>query len=189
MSFLWNWLAGSFQDLLTYWFSSKPSTVLLIGLDHAGKTTLTGRLTNNRLIQAPPTSQPIHHQVQVGKVTIGLTDLGGHIQARRLWKDYYFSSSSIIFVVDASDRKRFNEVRYELLNLLDDDDMSQVPMLILGNKIDCPDASSYTELVQLLGIERYLCDEPNRKVKLCMCSIANDEGYGDGIRWLVRQQQ
>ncbi|CAF0885197.1 unnamed protein product [Didymodactylos carnosus] len=161
----------------------------IVAQNSAVQTTLAGRLTKDRLTLSPPTSQPIHHQVQVGKVTLRLTDLGGHIQARRLWKDYYFSSSSFIFIVDVTDRKRFCEARYELLNLLDDDDMSQVPMLILGNKTDGPNACSYTELVQALGIERYLCDGSNRKLKLCMCSITEQQGYGEGIRWLIQQQQ
>jgi len=173
-----------------FWWSSSDSrsnTILLVGLDDAGKTTLTGRLTKNCLIQAPPTSQPSNHEIKIGSTLLSITDVGGHQQARRLWRTYMFASTRLIFIVDASNRQRLPEARYELLNILDDEEIQAMPILILANKIDRIDvACGESELRSILQIEKYLNGEDPR-VKLCMCSIARNEGFTDGLKWLIKQ--
>lgn len=184
------WVRDFLAEYTWFWWSSsdtKPNAILLIGLDDAGKTTLTGRLSKNCLIQAPPTSQPTKHQIQIGSTLLSVTDVGGHRQARQLWRNYMFASTRLVFVIDATNRARIPEARYELINILDDEDLRAMPILILANKIDKTNvACSESELRALLQIEKYLNEEPCR-VKLCMCSIANNQGFTDGLKWLVKQ--
>lgn len=186
-----SWVKNFLSDYIWFWWPSNDMstrTILLIGLDDAGKTTLTGLLTQNRLIQSTPTSQPSNHHIKIGSTQLCITDVGGHVQARRLWRDYMFASTRLIFMIDVSNRDRLHEARRELWNLLKDDEIKRVPLLILGNKIDnIHTALSQTELVQYLQIDSYLNAE-NSLVKLSMCSLMRNEGFSDGLRWLIAQK-
>ena len=187
---VFTWMRDLISEYTWFFWSSsdsKSNTVLLVGLDDAGKTTLTGRLTKNCLVQAQPTGQPSTHEMKIGSTLLSITDIGGHEQARRIWRNYMFSSTRIIFVIDASNRYRIPEARHELLKILNDEDIQSMPVLILANKIDITRAAcGESELRSLLQIEEHLNAEDAR-VKLCMCSIAKNEGFADGLKWLIQK--
>merc|ERR1712151_487053 len=92
----------------------------------------------------------------MGNIRFRTFDLGGHETARRIWKDYFATVDGIIFLVDASDRTRFNEAKEELSGLLDEQAVSHVPFVVLGNKIDIPTAASEDELRNALGLYSHM---------------------------------
>jgi GTPase SAR1 family protein len=117
---MFEWL----MDMLKSWAQTlgllnRELTLVLIGLDNAGKTTLL-RLLSGGIVQSfPPTTQPNMDHATVGRSDLKLYDLGGHPQARGLWKDYAASlADAIVFIVDAADVRRFNEARVEINKLL-----------------------------------------------------------------------
>jgi GTPase SAR1 family protein len=57
------------------------------------------------------------------------------ILARRVWKTYFPALDAIVFIVDAADMNRINESREELGSLLQDEQVSSAPVLVLGNKV------------------------------------------------------
>lgn len=59
----------------------------------------------------------------------------------------------IIYLVDSSNHKRFEESRMELQGVLEMPELEKVPIVILGNKIDKAGAVPEPELRSQLGLE------------------------------------
>jgi len=47
----------------------------------------------------------------LGTLSFRTFDMGGHKNARTLWKDYLIDVDVIVFVVDTTDRERFPEAK------------------------------------------------------------------------------
>ncbi|AFZ81361.1 ADP-ribosylation factor family member protein [Theileria equi strain WA] len=188
MMFIINWIR---RTLSSFGWLNKEARIVFLGLDNAGKTTLLRMLKDNRVAIHTPTLHPHSEQLTLEKVNVTAFDLGGHETARRVWKQYCGNVDAIVFIVDASDRTRFQESAEELKSLLNEEELSNKPFVILGNKIDKQGAASEEELrmhLSLYANETYgkncrpgRCVRP---VEVFMCSIIKKQGYGEAFRWL-----
>ena len=89
--------------------SSTEYSVILLGLDNAGKTTLLEQIKalntpggHPKLKTVPTVGQNVA-TIDLPDVYLRVWDVGGQHSLRRLWHNYYGSCHAIVFVVDSTD--------------------------------------------------------------------------------------
>ncbi|KAE8151722.1 P-loop containing nucleoside triphosphate hydrolase protein [Aspergillus avenaceus] len=102
------------KSLYMYATSKEEYSVLLLGLDNAGKTTLLSQI--KALYQPRPDGAPAPNPgktvptvgqnvatINLPEMYLKIWDVGGQLTMRNLWQSYYSSCHAIIFLVDSTD--------------------------------------------------------------------------------------
>ncbi|EHB13836.1 GTP-binding protein SAR1a [Heterocephalus glaber] len=147
---------------------------------------------SDRLGQHVPTLHLMSEELTIAGMMFTTFDLGGHEQAHRVWKNYLPAINGIVFLVDCADHSHLMESKVELNGLMTHETISNVPILILGNKIDRTDAISEENLHEIFGLYGQTTGKGNmtlkelsaRPMELFMCSVLKSQGYGEGFHWL-----
>jgi GTP-binding protein SAR1 len=201
--------------LVSFGLIHKKGTILFIGLDNAGKTTFLHKLKTNSLYNAfPPTNRAHLETFSFGKIKFAGWDLGGHESVRNLWEDYVCEASAVMFLVDATEWGRLDEVRDELDALVGDKVLGDVPLAIMLNKCDLVDAQGSEDIANAIGyqdiVQQYRLgngigigiDNGNgsingsnaeeevgegevERIKMFRMSVYRGEGYQDAFRWIA----
>lgn len=163
----------------------KQGTLLLLGLDNAGKTTLLHRLKTGGVRNFPPTDRPSCEKFTYLGITFSAWDLGGHEAVRYLWQDFVCECKAILFLVDACDHERIEEVGYELDALIAEHVVEDLPIAILFNKCDLQDqAMTSQELCERMEYENLARIQGPDKMKVFRISVLQGEGYQEAFRWI-----
>eukprot|EP00124_Ichthyophonus_hoferi_P001142 Ihof_evm10s53 gene=Ihof_evmTU10s53 len=143
-----------FQSVLDYFrrlFWKEEMELTLVGLQNSGKTTFvnviaSGSYTEDML----PTVGFNMRKVAKGNVTIKLWDIGGQPRFRTMWERYCRGVNAILYMVDATDLdpEKIRQSSHELHQLLDKPQLAGIPILVLGNKNDLPNAMSVDDIIE-----------------------------------------
>ena len=182
--FVWNYMKGMMNSVLGYLgLYNKKANIVFLGLDNAGKTALLHVLKNDRVTQTRPTIHPTSEELKMGNLKLNTYDLGGHETARKIWKDYFPAVHAILFLVDSVDVNRFPEAKIELEKILDTPELVNIPIAILGNKIDMNGAVNVDELKAALGYDEIIAKE-TRPMEIFMVSVMKKIGYSKALEWV-----
>ncbi|XVF44976.1 hypothetical protein PTKIN_Ptkin02bG0168000 [Pterospermum kingtungense] len=160
----------AFLNWLRSLFFKQEMELSLIGLQNAGKTSLVNVIaTGGYSEDMIPTVGFNMRKVTKGNVTIKLWDLGGQPRFRSMWERYCRAVSAIV----------------ELHDLLSKSSLNGIPLLVLGNKIDKPEALSKEDLTEQMGLKSIT----DREVCCFMISCKNSTNIDAVIDWLVKHSK
>ena len=154
----------------------------MLGLDSAGKTTILYKLHLGEVIVTTPTIGFNIETIKFKKLNLTIWDASGSQRNRRFWKTYYHGASGIIFVIDAEDRESIYTAKEELYNLLLDDELRGIPILVLANKQDLPNAMNVCDVLEKLEMFKIR----DRQWHLQATCALSGEGLNTGINRLVQ---
>ncbi|KAJ8324112.1 hypothetical protein BDV3_002013 [Batrachochytrium dendrobatidis] len=155
----------------------------LVGLQNSGKTTLVSVIANGQFTEDMiPTVGFNMRKVTKGSVVMKLWDLGGQARFRSMWERYCRGVNAIVYVVDSADHAKISSAKTELHSLLERPLLSGIPVLVLGNKNDLPDALSVEDLIEQLGLKSIT----NRQVSCYSISAKNSTNIDITIQWLMK---
>ncbi|NXC22535.1 AR13A protein, partial [Corythaeola cristata] len=183
-SHCWSWLQAIQEPVRTV-------TLLVMGLDNAGKTSVIMDIERALAGEVLPAGQPGQTRLRVDRFEVTLVDLPGAQRSRSTWRSHYSEAHGLLFVLDSSDLARMDEARKVLSRVLSHPDVSGKPLLLLANKQDAAAALLPCELIERLSLER-LVNENRSPCRIEPCAAKRGPPAGpsrttlQGLRWLLR---
>jgi ADP-ribosylation factor 1/2 len=157
-----------------------------LGLDGAGKSTILNVLADGECQLSTPTIGLNVETVSLchGLLNVRSWDVGGEDQIRGVWRHIFLGAKYLIFVVDANDVNRIQESRMELSKILIMPELIDVPLLVLANKQDFPNALSAEDIANRMEIAK-LCNEQGRVFHIQPCCALTRVGIDEAFEWLI----
>ena len=124
-------------------------------------------------------------KVTKGNVTIKLWDIGGQPRFRGMWERYCRGVTAIVYMVDSADHEKMDTAKTELHQLLEKPQLAGIPVLVLGNKNDLPNATNETEMIERLELSTI------KDREICCYSISCKDNVNIDItlQWLVQRNK
>ena len=165
-------------------------TLLVIGLDDAGKTTaiksLTGAKPGPELESVTPTVGFSRSECKYKGFRVTFYDLGGSKAFRGIWPKYFHEAHGFVFVVDGGAKEaKMTEAKEAFRDALRHDKVRGKPILVLCNKSDLEQAADETQIVDLLNVER-LVNEARCPTRVETCVANKGQGLRVGYKWLTK---
>ncbi len=160
-------------------FEQKEAKILIFGLSVAGKTTIirTRRKSVSKTIF--PTINVDISRILVNNVSLLTYDIPGKYKVKEIWKPYLKNQDGLIFVLDVTDKIKFSYARELLHEIAGKPELSELPLLILFNKIDLkqPDIN---DLEEAMGLKKL----GKRPIKSFLTSGIKNINIDEAFNWL-----
>ena len=161
--------------------------VAIVGLEDAGKTTLSLRLQTGTFRHTMPTAGLDTEIINLHGTLFQLFDLGGHERFRNLlWKKYVEHSQGIVYVIDSSDaasEKLDSSIEW-LWKCLEWN--VDAPLLILVNKSDLAHFP-LDLIVPKMRLDDLHQLNPNRSFQIFDVSCLTGQNISHAINWLLQK--
>ncbi|KAL6851123.1 ADP-ribosylation factor protein 3 [Amphichorda felina] len=195
------------KGLYLYATSKDEYSVILLGLDNAGKTTFHEQVKalfrpdgpEPKLRTVPTVGQNVS-TITLPDMYLKLWDVGGQLSLRNLWQSYYSSCHAIVFIIDSTDigdgnlehgGGRLDECRLVLEDVLQHSDTEGVPLLILANKQDREDCVETIRIKEGL-VKKVMEGEKGASIRdsrVLSMSALTGEGVKEAVEWLRTRVQ
>lgn len=164
----------------------KQASVLIVGLDNSGKTTVINQFkpSTEKSTEIVPTIGFTVEKFSLKSLNITAFDMSGQGRYRNLWELHYKGVAGVIFVIDSSDSLRMVVAKDELTMMTSHNDIKgkRIPILFLANKIDLPDSIPVSKISQILSL-----DSLDHPWNIQATNAVTGEGLEEGIEWLCDQ--
>jgi ADP-ribosylation factor-like protein 8 len=175
-------LFSKFAEWVRNMFFNRELEISIVGLQNAGKSSIVNSISNGAFSDDTiPTIGFNKREVQKGKVSMKLWDLGGQQRFRESWEKYCRDSDVIIFVVDSSDQTHLDISKAQLNSLLDHESLKGIPLLVLANKNDLEGALAKEAIVDKLRLTTI----EGRTVGCFSVSAKTMSNLDSAIKWLA----
>lgn len=203
------------KGIYRYVTSKEEYSVILLGLDNAGKTTFHEQVKSlfipgaaePKLKTVPTVGQNVS-TIPLADMYLKLWDVGGQMSLRNLWQSYYASCHAIVFIIDSTDigdgslehhdgshgdggNDRLDECRLVLEDVLQHSETEGVPLLILANKQDREDCVETIRIKEGL-VKKVMEGDKGSSVRdsrvLAMSALTGD-GVREAIEWVRTRVQ
>jgi cyclophilin family peptidyl-prolyl cis-trans isomerase/GTPase SAR1 family protein len=155
----------------------KKATLLVVGVESSGKSTIVNNWLGRPWEQTDPTVGFNQYRTSVppsepGQATfdLNLWSLGGARNIRGYWTNYLDAFHGLVFVVDASvtGEEEWRELAREFQQLLEHELVRGKPVLVYANKQDKPNALSMTEVSMRLNADALSATSPQMHFVKCV---------------------
>ncbi|KAK4902291.1 ADP-ribosylation factor protein 3 [Elasticomyces elasticus] len=198
------------KSLYLHATSKEEYSILLLGLDNAGKTTLLEQIKaiyspdHHPKLQTVPTVGQNVSLITLPDCYLRIWDVGGQHSLRGLWQSYYSSAHAIVFILDSTDvgdadiqslsdgsRKededgRLAECKLVLEDVLRNEETDGVPVLVLANKQDREDCVEVVRIKE--GLVRKVFEGEKgvsvRDSRVLPLSALTGTGVKEAVEWV-----
>ncbi|KAH8595721.1 ADP-ribosylation factor family protein [Bisporella sp. PMI_857] len=202
------------KGLYLYATSKEEYSVLLLGLDNAGKTTFHEQVKSLFLPSNPapklktvPTVGQNVSTITLPDMYLKIWDVGGQHSLRKLWQSYYTSCHAIVFIIDSTDigdgtlpsstspmtpspsssnSERLEECKLVLEDVLQHSETEGVPLLVLANKQDREDCVEVVKIKE--GLVKKVFEGKRggeiRDSRVLPVSALTGTGVREAVEWV-----